>query len=158
MMRLDSFSQDFFVLFVNACYFKDIDWEDQDSISHHVKKIISFVDDIYHIKIQGFYQMTVYVHPLVGAFIELERDDFDFDFSSIDLKITIYLKKPFYLGVSDLFFLPFCDEVYFYDGKYYVNLDTISFSPSLLEMGKVIYGSDVDTLMKKGKLFHYKKR
>lgn len=156
-MRLDSLSHDSLVLFVNACYFRDIDWDDRDSISRNVKKLISYLDDIYHIKIHGFYQMTVYVHPLVGTFIEMEKDDFDFDFSSIDLKITIYLTKPFYFGVDDFFLLPECDVVWFYQGKYYVDLNSISFSPSLLEMGNVVYGERVDSILKEGNIIHKKR-
>jgi len=157
-MHLEYYGKNKFTIFVNATYFKEINWNDKTSIAENVKKLLLSLSDIYNIKLNGYYIMNVYVNKDIGTFIEVEEDDpFEFDFPSIDLKITIYLKKPFYLGVEDYFLLPDSLKIYYYKNMFFVNINSLPNTLLLLEMGKIIYGEEVDKVVKKGILINKKR-
>ncbi len=152
-MRLDYQDQDHFSVYLNNAYLKLEDYENKESIAKDMKRFVLKFSRRYHLDLHGFYRVVIYLNQKVGMFIEIEKiDTFELDMTSVDFKIVIYLRQPFYLKVADYDLLPKKGTSYYFEGSYYLNIDHIEEREllSLLELGSIVYGEEVKQVEQKG--------
>lgn len=160
-MRLEMDTKDQFRVYVNNLYFPYLNWDDKDEIAKNMRKFILKLNQNYHLSLKGFYRASVYVHKKIGTFIEVEKmDDFDLEIHTIDLRLIIYLNQPFLIGVEDYDLLPKGRKVYFYQNRFYIEpIHLSSFSLiSLLEMGNVLYGEEVEHILEEASILSTSKK
>jgi len=133
-----------FSVYINNLYLKLQDWDDKEEITKNIKQILLKLHHFYHLELQGFYKMTIFVNRKVGLFLLVEcLEDEDFNFPTVDLRLVIYLSHPFYLCVEDVDMLEEDVDLYFYKGKCYLRLDEMRNDQqilSLLEYGNLVCG------------------
>lgn len=152
-MHLEYQDQDHFSVYLNNAYLKLHDYENKDSIAKDMKNLVLRLNNRYHLDLRGFYRVVIHLNKKVGMFLDVEKiDTFDLDSTTLDFKIIIYLRQPFYLKGKDYDIFPPKTTVYFYHEDYYVNVDEVEESKliSLLEMGTLLYGEEVKEVQKKG--------
>jgi len=90
--------------------------------SQTMKKIKSFLltyNKIYHFLSHGFYQVEVSFNEMIGTILEIIKlDEFEFESSTIDLKIVLTGKKKMGLKLEDPMFLK---DYYIYQDKFCVS-------------------------------------
>lgn len=125
---------------------------DDINIKDYVKKIILKVKDKLVRYISGFYEVDVYSNNFYGIIIEMfKKNDFDFFKDFIELDINIDENSTMYFEFDDYFVILNKKDIYFYDNKYYVNIDKLN-SKELLKMseyGKIVYGSKLNEIENK---------
>lgn len=112
------------------------------NIENCLKDICYSINKNYHIKLNGLYNIEVYIDKSYGIVLEIEKqEDFGYYIDQVDMEIVVHYNK-FLLKTNNL--EPFYNHIiYLYKNNYYTdNLDKI-------EMGKLIYKTD--NILKKAK-------
>ena len=124
-------------------------------LESYFKKLFLKIKDKYNIKIIGYYNINVYNDKNYGSIIEMENQDLDYYnyFNQIDMEIKInknnflyqidyeYLTKELLSKVN----------VYKYNEKLYLKILDSNIINKILEFSKVIYGEEINKILKKGK-------
>lgn len=143
-------NKDGYLLYLSHAYMDEVDFTSKAELSNYAKTIVLKLKQNYGITLMGYYEVKMYVHPTIGIFIELKQiEDIDFDFFTIDLKIIIYLDQPFFLETSNFDFVEACCPLYYYKGHYYGSLPQTDYLP-YLELGRIVYGEELDTILEQG--------
>ncbi len=159
-MHLDYQDQDHFSVYLNNAYLKLHDYENKDSIAKDMKSLVLHLNNRYHLDLRGFYRVIIHLNKKVGMFLDVEKvDTFDLDATTLDFKIIIYLKQPFYLKIEDYELIPQDSSAIFYEDYYYIDVDHLEEERLiyLLEMGTLIYGNEVKEIQRKGRILPKKK-
>lgn len=115
-----------------------------DDIESCLKRICEILNENYQIKLNGLYNIDVYIDNNYGIILEIEKENLDFDyyFDQVDMQISVHNTK--FLLKTNLLDV-FCNhKIYLYQHKYYSDfLDKI-------EMGELVYKTD--SILKKAKV------
>ena len=124
--------------------------EDSNNINDYIKELILRLKKKYKINIFGFYEINIYINDKVGMIIDIIKDDEDYFYDLLDLKIKVYENSPVYLKFNDYFLN---DEFKFkiLDNYYYIDVENISKEKflSMIEFCNLVYGEDLEILNKK---------
>lgn len=147
-MRVDSFNEDYYFIYINNIWTKDIDFNSKEEIISIVKEMIIKVQELYSFLLKGFYSVDIYSNQKVGLFLEIEKlDDIDYG-NTIDLKILVHMNQTMYLKMDNFDYIPDGITV-LYDGNYYyINIDKIDFI-NMVEYGDIVYGEKVEKHLEK---------
>lgn len=129
---------------------KDIDL---DNLDIYMKELIIKLKRKYRKDIYGFYKVDVYLKEKIGMIIDFNlEEEIDFFRDLIDLKVVVHDDCDVFLEFSD-YFLFDNKKVYFYDEKYYIDIEDINESEFLkgLEFFKVVYGDELLNIRNKFK-------
>lgn len=77
-----------------------IDFRNENSVKKHLKDIFFKIKDYYNIKIEGYYEVDVYINEYYGIILELKKQNFDYyDYleNEIEMKIKIHREKYLYM-------------------------------------------------------------
>ena len=77
-----------------------IDFRNENSVKKHLKDIFFKIKDYYNIKIEGYYEVDVYINEYYGIILELKKQNFDYyDYleNGIEMKIKIHREKYLYM-------------------------------------------------------------
>ena len=77
-----------------------IDFRNENSVKKHLKDIFFKIKDYYNIKIEGYYEVDVYINEYYGIILELKKQNFDYyDYleTEIEMKIKIHREKYLYM-------------------------------------------------------------
>ena len=150
------FVDDNIIVFLNKHITKNLDYKDTTILENELRNIFDKLNNYYDIKINGYYNVHIYIDDNYGAILELVQNDMDFleyDDSLIDMRIIITNVKLLY-KIEDLINLDVDNNVYLYKGNMYLELlgklDDIK-EGYLLENSRVIY-KKMDEIRKYGKI------
>lgn len=138
MMRLEEISSGNYQIYVNQGCYQNLDISKKEVIADYAKELVLKLRHHFGISLYGFYEMKIYVADSIGMFIYLKRlDDEDDYFSSLDLKVMIFLHQKFYLKTPNFDFISTCPTILYSKGYYYIELSSINLF-FYLELGEIV--------------------
>ncbi len=132
---------------------EDFHFENIEEIEDYFRALFLKLEEYYHIEIEGFYNIQVFLDKNEGMVLKLEKEDMDYyPFHQVEMRIvkedTVFLYK-----VDDILdFLPLNVEIYSYKNEFYIKNNKKKQVYNLYEVGKLIY-ENTDIILKKGILF-----
>ena len=131
------------VIYINNNYLKNKHIT-LDDIEDCLKKICEILNENYQIKLNGLYNIDVYIDNKYGLILEIEKEDFDFDYyiDQVDMQISIHYTK-FLLEIKTLDAF-YNHKIYLYKHKYYTDFI------EQIEMGELVYKTD--NILKRAKV------
>lgn len=82
----------------------DVNFNNKDNLECYLKKLFKILKSKYDIRIEGFYEITVYLDKFYGVVLHLEKDDLDYyDYfkNQVDMRIITVDTNFMYL-VDDI--------------------------------------------------------
>lgn len=128
--------EDGYKLFIQNVYFKDINWNDKESVIERIKEIITKIKKIYNLKIKGLYRVKVYPSSVGVILYILLLDEDNYSNLDLDLRIVIIFNKDIYLKIEDSSFIG--NLPYTYKDSYYVNVEDITNIDKYIEYGSIV--------------------
>ena len=142
------------IFFINefdftVIYTRDDIQFDEDGILSFFKLIGEKLRKIYHYVFSGSYQVNIYQKNtfLILDFLNVSS------YGKIDFDVTLFTNSVLLYEFYDFDYV--LTEKIFYDGNYYVELEMVSDKLDFLEMGRIVYGKEVESVLEKGKLLSH---
>lgn len=106
-------------------------------IEDNFKEIFEILKQYYNIKINGFYNINIYIDKKYGIIIEMQQEDIDFDYydNQVDMKIVFHNKKFLY-EIDEL--ENKYNKIYKYKNKYYIENYDIEKSIPIYKTDEII--------------------
>lgn len=137
-----------YIIYLNQFNLIDIDFKNMDILEDSFKKLLKKLNNYYHIDINGYYNINVYLDKYYGAILQIEKESLDYyDYFESDT-IAMRIKKidvDFLYEVEDfLFAKDFFDKFKLITKNNHIYLkiiDDLSYKEYLLltEMSKIVY-------------------
>ena len=99
-----------FDIYLKANFIKDIDFNKKEELEIYFKRLFKILNNKYNIKVEGFYEITVYVDKFYGVILHLEKEELDYyDYfkNQVDMRIMttdtefLYLVDDIPLNIID---------------------------------------------------------
>lgn len=93
-----------FDIYLKANFIKDIDFNKKEELEIYFKRLFKILNNKYNIKVEGFYEITVYVDKFYGVILHLEKEELDYyDYfkNQVDMRIMTTNTEFLYL-VDDI--------------------------------------------------------
>ena len=146
-----------FIVFLNKD--ENIDFDNKTKMEKYFKNLFYKIKNKYKINISGYYNIDIYIDRYYGNIIEIEDEKLDYYtyFNQIDMEINV-LKNSLFLYEIGYEFLDkkILDKVICYkiEDKIYLkiicDIDDVLLA-KIIEYGNVLYGKEVDKILKQGK-------
>ena len=137
-----------YIVYLNQFNLIDIDFKNMDILEDSFKKLLKKLNNYYHIDINGYYNINVYIDSYYGAILQIEKESLDYyDYFESDT-IAMRIKKidaDFLYEVEDfLFAKDFLNKFKLITKNNHIYLkiiDDLSYKEYLLltEMSKIVY-------------------
>ena len=137
-----------YIIYLNQFNLIDIDFKNMDILEDSFKKLLKKLNNYYHIDINGYYNINVYIDSYYGAILQIEKESLDYyDYFESDT-IAMRIKKidaDFLYEVEDfLFAKDFLNKFKLITKNNHIYLkiiDGLSYKEYLLltEMSKIVY-------------------
>lgn len=137
-----------YIIYLNQFNLIDIDFKNMDILEDSFKKLLKKLNNYYHIDINGYYNINVYLDKYYGAILQIEKESLDYyDYFESDT-IAMRIKKidvDFLYEVEDfLFAKDFFDKFKLITKNNHIYLkiiDDLSYKEYLLltEVSKIVY-------------------
>lgn len=137
-----------YIIYLNQFNLINIDFNAMDILEDNFKKLIKKLNTYYHIDINGYYNINVYLDKYYGAILQMEKEDIGyydyFDNDTIAMRIK-KIETSFLYEVDDtLFAKNFFNKFKLITKNNHIYLkiiDDLSYKEYLLltEMSKIIY-------------------
>lgn len=146
MVKVDIISDNELVIYLYN-NINGINFKEELCVKNFLKDLFVKLNDYYDIKIEGYYDVDVYIDEIYGIVLDLVKDDIDFyDYYSntVDMKIIIkrckflYLVEDYDIDFKKFYVYKLVNNVYLLPK---IKLNYIELG-SLIENSKVIYNSD----------------
>ena len=130
-------------IFINNNYFKDVSFENKETVNATLKKLFNYIEENYKIKFHGFYKVKIYPNK-IGIFIDIIKlDDDVYASHEIDFRVVIIYNKDMYFKYED-YSLFNNENIFFYKDYYYLNIKYIDNYIKYADMGSVVFIDDID--------------
>ncbi len=99
-----------FDIYLKSNFIKDIDFNKKEELEIYFKRLFKILNNKYNIKVEGFYEITVYVDKFYGVILHLEKEELDYyDYfkNQVDMRIMttdtefLYLVDDIPLNIID---------------------------------------------------------
>lgn len=93
-----------FDIYLKKSFIKDIDFNKKEELEIYFKRLFKILNNKYNIKVEGFYEITVYVDKFYGVILHLEKEELDYyDYfkNQVDMRIMTTDTEFLYL-VDDI--------------------------------------------------------
>ena len=137
-----------YIIYLNQFNLIDIDFKNMDILEDSFKKLLKKLNNYYHIDINGYYNINVYIDSYYGAILQIEKESLDYyDYFESDT-IAMRIKKidaDFLYEVEDFLFpKDFLNKFKLITKNNHIYLkiiDDLSYKEYLLltEMSKIVY-------------------
>ena len=137
-----------YIIYLNQFNLIDIDFKNMNILEDSFKKLLKKLNNYYHIDINGYYNINVYIDSYYGAILQIEKESLDYyDYFESDT-IAMRIKKidaDFLYEVEDfLFAKDFLNKFKLITKNNHIYLkiiDDLSYKEYLLltEMSKIVY-------------------
>lgn len=151
-------SNDEITIYLNRYYTSKCDFLSLDSLEEYMNDLLAKIKKIYNIKLNGFYNIDVYIDTNYGVIVNLKKENieyYDYFSDQIDTQVSIHNNSTFLFKIDDYFeikdYLKNCNySLYKYNNELYIKLnnkiDDIKLG-NLLEYSKEIC-YDMDKIIK----------
>lgn len=131
-----------------------IDTTNKKELEEYLKKLLIKMNNLFHQKFTGFYQVTLYQNDNYGFIAVFEKEeDLDYFKDLIDLRIQILFQSPMFLALKDYFIIPKNTSYYYDNNNFYININDIKNEYlSLCEFGRICYLEDEIKSIRKNSL------
>lgn len=160
-MKLNIIDENNIIIFLSKLYTKDSIKFDKENLEIYFKKIFKKLQNNFDIKINGYYNINVYVNKDYGIVMEIFKEELDyynyFD-DDIEMQIKIYENSKFLYSFDDIFEIKKgIGKIYKYNDKYYLELEKKLSKyeyAKILEFSSLIY-NDINKITKTKYLLEY---
>ena len=145
-------NEDSFILFFNKLNNINL-----DNYEEEFKKIFLSLKKYYNIKINGFYNIIVYINNYYGIILKVEKDnDLDVYYKQVDMHIIIEKDYTFLYKIEDYYFINNLNlfNIYYYNNEFYLEIkEKIEDKDmyNLIENSEIIF-ENIDVIKNKGKM------
>lgn len=147
-LKLELLGEDEFVIYLKKNTIFDINYANENELKKMLKKLFIKLNDVYNIKVNGYYIIHVYIDRNYGTVLQIKREEieyYDFFDNQVDMKIVLK-RNPFLYKVEDFFNINlrkykvyrYLNDLYLLPKKQLVYSELIN----LLEKSIIIYDSD----------------
>ena len=125
---------------------------DKINLENYFKKLFFEIKDKYNLKLNGYYNINVYIDKYYGSIIEMEDEDLDYYnyFNQIDMEIKI--NKTTFLYEIDYEYInkEILEKTIIYklNNKLYFKIIDQSILNKIIECSKIIYDDNVREILK----------
>ncbi len=149
-MKIELLPDDSYTIFLNQKYIKNLSFKDKSKIISEVRDFILKYKTRLHLR--GFYKVKVYVNEKVGLFFDIIKlDDLDFSYG-VDLRVIVYLDETILFETEYYDILPERVMKRYYQGKFYVDVDSLKKLEKFVDFGRFIYGDEVLKILNQGRV------
>ena len=127
----------------------------QINLENYFKKLfIKFKED-YHIELNGYYSINIYIDKFYGSVIEIENEDLDYYnyFNQIDMEVK--LNDNVFLYEIDYEYLNKSiinnSNIYKLKDKLYIQVKDNNILNKILEYSNIIYGEKIKYILRNSK-------
>ena len=148
-MKLISKDNKIIVFLYKRINFKQINLE-----NYFKKLFIKFKED-YHIELNGYYSINIYIDKFYGSVIEIENEDLDYYnyFNQIDMEVK--LNDNVFLYEIDYEYLNNSiinnSNIYKLKDKLYIQVKDNNILNKILEYSNIIYGEKIKYILRNSK-------
>ena len=148
-MKLISKDNKIIVFLYKRINFKQINLE-----NYFKKLFIKFKED-YHIELNGYYSINIYIDKFYGSVIEIENEDLDYYnyFNQIDMEVK--LNDNVFLYEIDYEYLNKSiinnSNIYKIKDKLYIQVKDNNILNKILEYSNIIYGEKIKYVLRNSK-------
>lgn len=160
-MKVNS-NEEEITIYLNNYYISKIDFLDLESLENYVNELFVTLKEIYNIKINGYYDIDVYLDNNYGVIIHMQKEEieyYDCFNDQVDTQVTIHNNANFLYKIYDFFevknyLVNNSFSLYKYNNELYIKLnnkiDDINFCNILEYCTEICY--DIDKIIKKNNL------
>ena len=123
---------------------KDI-YENEDDYKILFKYLDKELEKKYKYIMHGYYDVYIYINN--GIYV-IEFDYID-DYGRKDFNVVLFLNSKILYEFYDMDFIN--DKKIYYDNKFYIEISKVIGNIRLFEYGNIVYGKEVDNIIKNGK-------
>lgn len=155
-MKLVFYDDSKWIVFMNNLVAPKMNFEDREELEQYFRNLFLKLKESYELKIQGYYNIDIYLDSLYGVIIEIEKEEmdyFEYDENQVDMRICIHETSILYELEE---YIPMDHDTYhiiWYDNKWYVKLkqkiNDICLG-RLLEYAKIHYQEENEQILRRG--------
>lgn len=147
-MKIEVIDKNSVFIFINSEYLKNSDLSSKEEIVKIVKDLVIRFKN--RLSLHGFYKVKVFVNKRVGLFLDIDKlEDIEFA-NTVDLRVIAYLDDKVFFESEDFDILPKESMIYYFNNKFYCNVDDIPNIIKIADFGRFLYGKEVIQVMDKG--------
>lgn len=144
-MSIKFIDENVFDIYIKKDGLGNVDFNNKDNIEKYLKKLFRILKNKYFVKIEGFYNITIYIDKYYGVIFHLEKEEleyYDYFKNQVDMRIIsidtefLYLVDDIPNGLSNK--IKICiinNNIYLKIKKELTNLEMMN----LIENSKIIY-------------------
>ena len=141
-MKLES-KENILIIYLKKQLIDTIDFTKKNELEKYFKELFLKLKEYYNIKINGYYNINVYIDEFYGVVLELQKEELDYyDYfdNQVDMHILTEEVQFLYL-IEDYFIINELNisKLYYYKDKYYILPNINTDYNYLLENSEVIY-------------------
>lgn len=143
-MKIEKVGEGKYFIFFHILYLGNVDFH-KDKLVELVKSLLQRLKN--RLFLHGFYKVRVYLNLKIGLFLELvQLENLDYG-DSLDFRILVFFDEKIYFRTKDYFCLPRNVSVYYDNGYFYCDVNSITDILSVVEFGEFIYGKRLYPIM-----------
>lgn len=141
-MKLES-KENILIIYLKKQLIDTIDFTKKNELEKYFKELFLKLKEYYNIKINGYYNINVYIDEFYGVVLELQKEELDYyDYfdNQVDMHILTEEVQFLYL-IEDYFIINELNisKLYYYKDKYYILPNINTDYNYLLENSEVVY-------------------
>lgn len=148
------------IIYLNKYYIENLNFLDSYNLEKYMSKLFKNLKNIYNIKINGYYNIDIYIDKIYGAVIHMEKEEIEyydcFD-DQIETQVTIHNDVSFLYKIEDYFGINNIDynySLYKYNNELYLrlkeNIDEYKLANILENTKEICY--DIEKIIKTNNL------
>lgn len=154
-MKLEFTDNNHFIIYLMKNIIKKVDFNNKDDVEKYFQKLFKRLKKYYHIDIQGYYSIKMYLDKYYGIVLDIQKEDIDYyDYltNTVDMKVTT-IETSFMYEIKDLNIvqkLKSSVRVYKYHNKLYIQLIELLNEQEmmmLMENSLIIYNNEKEKFM-----------
>ena len=139
------------IVFLNKKISPKIDLNNKIELEKNFQKLFKKLNDIYDLKLNGSYEMDIYLNKEYGMILELQKEEIEyFDYyDTIDMHLNLSKYDEILYKTNDII----QNNMYIYNGEIYIEPQDTDFKTLgiIIENSEIIYGKKAHIIKKKGK-------
>ncbi|MBQ7137063.1 MAG: hypothetical protein IJO43_03720 [Bacilli bacterium] len=149
-MKVEIIDDDYYKVFINGLYTKEIDINNKDELGKYVKDIILKLRKIYNIILQGLYEVRVYYIRFIGIILEISNID-KYLSKTVDLKIIVHNDEEIFLKIFRYELINHYNHLKYYNNCFYFDINDLKEEDvyRLIESTNIVYGDELEELKPK---------
>lgn len=103
-MSIKFIDENIFDIYIKKDGLGNVDFNNKDNIEKYLKKLFRILKNKYFVKIEGFYNITIYIDKYYGVIFHLEKEEleyYDYFKNQVDMRI-ISIDTEFLYLVDDI--------------------------------------------------------